>query len=415
MKQSERGAAKVGVVWMVGALFAFFVAIVMFFLISQEAETQKARADAAEAKVAELEKKITTEVQGITSLSEKVGFYDPQIASRTELAAVEAGVKMLQESFPDAADAKTLEQAVKSAITASIGMKNRIKDLETQNGDLKTENAKKSENLTELTKANEQAIAAVRSQLADTEQAKNDQQADLERQLAEARDSLKDRDAKWRQSQASLEDSKRTYEREKEALRTRINEQGKKLNPFVKEPEAADGHILSVSPDLGLGWIDIGAKNRLAVGTRFRVVSGARGQNNVKGWAEVTRVDRDMAEVSFLDQKDQFDPPVAGDSVFNPLFDPTGERHAVLVGRFSGGINESELKNLLANMGVTVQKAVDKSTDFLIVGAEIFVDENGQPIENGPIAPSDLPVYKDAVADGVQIVQMKDLRQYFRF
>lgn len=415
MKQSERGAAKVGVVWMVGALVAFFVAIVMFFLVSQAAETEKTRADQAEAKVVDLEKKLTTEVQGFNSLSERVGFYDPQIASRTEVAAVDAGLKMLQESFPDAADAKTLEQAVKLAITSSTGMKSRIQDLETQNNDLKTENSTKSDNLRDLSTQHEQALAALRSQLADTEQAKNDQQADLERQLAEARDSLKDRDAKWRQSQASLEDSKRTYEREKEALRTRINEQGRKLNPFVKEPEAADGSVLSISSDLGLGWIDLGTNNRLAVGTRFRVVSGARGQNNVKGWAEVTRVERDMAEVSFFDQKDPFDPPVAGDVVFNPLFDPTGERHAVLVGRFSGSVNETELKALLANMGVTVQKAVDKSTDFLIVGAELFVDENGQPIENGPISPSDLPVYKDAVADGVQVVQLKDLRQYFRF
>lgn len=415
MKQSERGAAKVGVVWMVGALFAFFVAIVMFFLVSQAAETEKTRADQAEAKVAELEKKLTTEVQSFNTLSEKIGFYDAQIASRTEAAAVEAGLKMLQESFPDAADAKTLEQAVKLAITSSTGMKSRIQDLETQNNDLKTENSTKSDNLRELSTQHEQALAALRSQLADTEQAKNDQQADLERQLAEARDSLKDRDAKWRQSQASLEDSKRTYEREKEALRTRINEQGRKLNPFVKEPEAADGSILSVSSDLGLGWIDLGTNNRLAVGTRFRVVSGARGQSHVKSWAEVTRVERDMAEVAFLDLKDPLDPPVAGDVVFNPVFDPTGERHAVLVGRFSGGVNETELKALLANMGVTVQKSVDKSTDFLIVGAELFVDENGQPIESGPVSPSDLPVYKDAVADGVQVVQLKDLRQYFRF
>ncbi len=37
-----------------------------------------------------------------------------------------------------------------------------------------------------------------------------------------------------------------------------------------------------------------------------------------------------------------------------------------------------------------------------------------QPVET-PIQPSDLPVYKEAVAQGVQIVLLKDLRNYFRF
>ena len=50
----------------------------------------------------------------------------------------------------------------------------------------------------------------------------------------------------------------------------------------------------------------------------------------------------------------------------------------------------------------------------MIVGSELYVDENKQPVET-PIQPSDLPVYKEAVAQGVQIVLLKDLRDYFRF
>jgi len=44
----------------------------------------------------------------------------------------------------------------------------------------------------------------------------------------------------------------------------------------------------------------------------------------------------------------------------------------------------------------------------------MYTDENGQPVET-PIQPSELSVYKDAVAQGVQIVLVKDLRQYFTF
>ena len=59
-------------------------------------------------------------------------------------------------------------------------------------------------------------------------------------------------------------------------------------------------------------------------------------------------------------------------------------------------------------------KVYDENQEKIGKVDDLFVDENGQPLET-PVQPSDLPVYKDAVADGVQIVQLKDLRQYFRF
>lgn len=416
MNRSKRGAAKVSVIWMIGSLVAFLVVAVMFFLVSQEVTNEKSRADKAEAKAADYEARLTTELQQIQNMSKVVGFYDEsQGQSRTELSALSEGLKTLRATFPDIdPSVTTLQKAMPIVVQAYSAQKGRVDDLATQIAGLQTKNDELSKNMRELNEANAKELAALRSQVADTEQAKTDMQADLERQLAEARDSLKDRDAKWRTAQTTIEDTTRQFEREKESLRTRLNEQGRKLNPFTKEPEAADGRVLGVSQDLGLGWISLGAKNRLAVGTRFRVVAGGSGAKTVKAWAEVTRVDADMAEVAFTEQRDPFDPPVVGDVVFNPLFDPTGERHALLVGRFSGSVNESELKALLANMGVIVQKALDNATDFLIVGSEMYIDENGQPLET-PVAPSDLPVYKDAVADGVQIVQLKDLRQYFRF
>jgi hypothetical protein len=130
--------------------------------------------------------------------------------------------------------------------------------------------------------------------------------------------------------------------------------------------------------------------------------------------AEVTRIKSNMAEVAFVERTDPFDPPAPGDVIFNPLFDPKGERHAMLIGRFSGALSEGELKALLEGMNIKVQKTLDKSTDFLIVGAEMYVDENGQLLSE-PVQPTDLPIYRDAVAEGVQVVQVAELRRYFRF
>ena len=105
--------------------------------------------------------------------------------------------------------------------------------------------------------------------------------------------------------------------------------------------------------------------------------------------------------------------PTAGDVIYNPLYDPRGGRNAVLVGRFSGTYNQAELEALLSEINISIQSKLDKTTDFLIAGSEIYADENGDPLEE-PMQPSETAVYKEAEAMGVQIVPVKIVRDFFR-
>ena len=415
MNRSIRGAAKVSIVWTICALVAFILALVMYFLTNGElaaksTELAKAKEDLAKTKTESQER-----LQTYQKLSENVGFYDESGTPASDLTALGTGFKTFRETFTDIdPSVKSLAKSLPIAAKAHQDLQARMKEQETQIASLRSENETKSKNLQEVADAKDKEIADLRRQLADTEQAKTDQQTQLERSLAEANENFKDRDAKLIAAKKSIDDAGRKAAQKEESLRTRLAEQGRKLDPFVKEPEAADGKVLEVSRDLNLGWIDLGSKNRLAMGTRFRVVSGLTGDRRVKGWAEVTQIRNDMAEVAFSEITDAFDPPAPGDEIFNPLFDATGERHAVLLGRFSGAMGESDLKALLAGMNIQVQKAVDKNTDFLILGAEMYVDENGQALAQ-PQQPTDLPAYRDAVAQGVQVVQLSDLRKYFRY
>ena len=59
-------------------------------------------------------------------------------------------------------------------------------------------------------------------------------------------------------------------------------------------------------------------------------------------------------------------------------------------------------------------EAPDTPENYLIVGSELFTDEDGNPLED-PLSPTELPVYKDAEANGVQIVSINSLHNYFRF
>jgi len=416
MNRSIRGAAKVSIVWTICGFVAFLVALVMYFLTNQDLATQTARAKKLDEEKKAVETLRAEEVKQIQELSKKVGFYDEQASTaNSDLAALEQGFKTLREAFPEVDPAvPSLGKALPIVIQSHKALQAKLKDQETQLASLRSENETKSRTMQELADQKDKELTDLRRQLADTEQAKTDQQALLERQVAEQAENFKDRDAKLIAARKALEDSARREVQKEESLRTRLAEQERKLMPFVREPEAADGKVLETSSDLNLGWINLGSRHRLALGTRFRVISGLHGDRRVKGWAEVTQIHADMSEVSFTERTDPFDPPAPGDLVYNPLFDPTGERHAVLLGRFSGSLNEADLKALLAGMNITVQKTVDKSTDFLVVGSEMYVDEAGQPLAQA-VQPTDLPVYRDAVAQGVQVVELADLRRYFRF
>lgn len=416
MKRSQRGAAKVSVIWLVGLVVAFLIALVMFFLTNQQATNTLAELDAKSKEVEDLKKQNTERTETILKVSSMLGFTDPTTASSSNVEAAAKTLAEAQKAIPEAdQNAKDFRALTVSLIPIYAAKDSRIRDLQTQLDAALAENKAVSGRMNEAVAAAEKDKGDLRRQVSDTEQRLNDTKTDLERQLGEARESFKGADAEVLKLKQEVVDVKSAAENEKLSLQARMDEQGRKLNPFLKEPERADGKVLGVSKELNLGWIDLGTKQRLSVGTKFRVVSGAAGAKGVKAWAEVTSTKGEMAEVRFFEQTDPLDPPVAGDVVYNPLFDPKGERAALLVGRFSGAsMSQKDLEGLLSGMGITVQKKLDKSTDFLIVGGEMYTDENGQPVET-PIQPSELPVYKDAIAQGVQIVLVKDLRQYFSF
>ena len=414
IQRSQRGAAKVSVIWLVGLIVAFLIALVMFFLTNQVATQAQEDLKAKNERIATLEAENKTRTENILALSKVLGFYDESSASMSSLDAAQKAIADAGKAIPGA-DGKDFEALVKSAINANQAANERATALQSQVESAQNEKNQISARMNEAISAAEKEKNELRSQAQDAENRAKDQITDLERQLGEAKENFKDRDSKVRQLEQEMAVASANFDSEKMALQARMDEQGRKLNPFLKEPERADGKILAVSKNLDLGWINIGSTSRLSAGTRFRVVSGKGGSNTVKAWCEVTNVQGDMAEVRFYDQKDPLDAPVGGDVVYNPLFDPKGERAAILIGRFSGAnMNQTQLEALLAGMGVSVQKKLDKSTDFLIVGSEMYTDENGTPLES-PMQPSDLPVYKDATAQGVQVVLLKDLRQYFAF
>jgi len=410
---NRRGAAPGALVWIVVLLVAFFISLGVAIISGNDAEEARAQRDAANADRDAAAAQLETELATIREISELLGFYDEEAASaRSEKATAAEALQTFKDSFSDmGATVTTFEMATMRAVPEYRAKVVKINDLTSRITDLEAQVTAKSTAMDALRAEKDAEIASKSSQLRDAEQAAADRQSDIEGQLANVRTSLTESESKLRKVRSDSEAKNRSFALERSLMQARAEEQGRKL-AFLKEPEAADGEILAVSENLDLAWINIGRKNRLQRGTRFRIVDGTPGDGRLKAWCTVTRVEEKMAEVLLSDQVDAYDPAVAGDIIYNPVYDSKNKRNAALVGRFSGAWNEKELRLLLAEVGIQVKDDVDKTTDYLIVGSEIYMDEDGDPLEE-PRDPKEEAVYSNAVGFGVQIVPIKQIREYF--
>ncbi len=410
-----RGATRVSIAWLITFLVLFLISLVIAYVaFDSEAEQRRAAETAAAARL-EAESLAAAESKALTELSRAVGFFDPAASSpRTDLGALSTAMSELRATFPDIKeDTKTLGDAQPLAQAA---YNSKSKELAAALDDGRAKDSQMSTlqgSLQEALRQKDQQIADLQRQVQDQQANAAQKQAEMDGRVTALGSQSSQLDADLRQSRAQIEEQRRKYEDELATLQTRLKSMSEQLR-FLQEPEAPDGRVLAVSRDLDLGWIDLGASNRLARGTTFRVVSGRAGSSRIKAYATVSKVEAGRAEVQFHGLADRFDPPVPGDVVYNPLYDPSGERSAVLAGRFSGLYNEAELKVLLEQMGIRVQDQLTLDTDYLLVGSELFNDpETGEPLED-PLPPSELSVYKDAEARGVLILPIKDLRAYFK-
>lgn len=411
---ARRGAARVSIAWLITMVVLFFVALLFAYVgLDGQARAETAEEAAlAERQIAD--DRLTEESKQLSDLSRAVGFYDTSAATpRSDLDAIAAALAQAKTTFTDMKDdVKTLADALPRAEAAYIARGRELTTLRDHKNTLDSEKATLQASLQEALRQKDQQIADLQRQVNDQGANAAQKQTELENRIAALNTQRNELDAELRAARATGAEDLRGLQDELTTLQVRLAAQGDKLR-FLAEGDSPDGEILAVSKDLGLGWVNVGAKQRLAPGTSFSVVSGKVGSTRIKAMATVTKVVADSAEVSFSAVSDRFDPPVAGDKVFNPLYDPRGQRNAVLAGRFAGQWNEAQLKALLSEMGITVQEELGLDTDYLIVGSELYADpQTGEPLEEAmPV--SELAVYKDAEAKGVLILPIRDLRNYF--
>jgi hypothetical protein len=416
MLRSNRGVARVSVTWIIVLGLLFLGAIAFGFVASSD--LTKARDEEAKAVAAkqEAERAVTEANTAARSVSKALGWTAEGGESNSKLDLFQEELTNLRGVFTDLTETDdSVDEVLPKIRDAYAARQTKIDELNTRIKDLEGEAAAREQAIKNIGTEKDARISELERQLADETQTAQSRHQELERKVAGLEQQFSDRDQDYRRLQNDSNNASRDRDREKLALETRERELSNQLRfqraPFSGYP---DGKLLSVSDKLPLAWINIGADERVVPGLRFRVQSGTPGDERQKAWAEVTRVDKGMSEVSIYGLTDTFDPVVPGDVVLNPVFDPKGGRNAILVGRFTGQYSEKDLKQLLEHIGVHVQDELDLTTTFMIVGAALYNDpETGEPLEN-PLEPSDLAIYKEAEAKNVQVIPLAEIREYFR-
>lgn len=415
MNPSTRGAAKVSIMWMISvgvvALVALTLAIVSNGDVTKAQDAQKA-AQAAEAKANEARTQAITDLQ---NLSVAVGWNGESGLDNTSLTAMAEAKTLLRDNFNLPESDETFEQMLPKIIAEVNKARQIAKDAEAAAATARAAQDRSRADLGQITSTKDATIDDQKKALADAQSGFDDIESNLSEQLSSSNDRVRELEEEI----ASIKAESRRVARDFQGQIKDLNAKNSNLAELTQPLRAPanlvpDGQILQVSKDLPLAWIDLGATNRLVLGTRFTVEGGNLGARHLKAWAEVIEVQKDMAKVRLFDQVDKFDPVVEGDYLVNPIYDPKGGYNAILVGRFTGMYGKEQLSGLLDSIGIRVQNDLDLTTNFMIVGSPILQDADGYPLEE-PIEPSDTPQYQQAVANKVQVIPLSSIQEFFVF
>jgi cell division septum initiation protein DivIVA len=432
-KRSQRGAARVPAVWMIVVIVLFFASLGFAWVSNQDAVTFQKVADDAVAARATAEADYSAELDKTREISKVLGFYNREVLGAiSDVTTAGDGLNSLRAVINMPESVQDYEKAVQPVIDAL-----RQKDTELSN--LRTQLTNTEGRLSAAQQANQTISSELQGKLnkasqdySDLEQQSGDEKARMENDIAQLRSTVNQLNSDLVSEKGSNDDLQETIKRDGIAATTRAAALNRQLK-VLKETPGPDGEVLAVSRSLMTGWINRGAADRVSRGMVFEIRTGnpdparqgqIKGrdalqrniagkpnpalQGKIKGWAEVTIVEEHRSQVRIFDEADAYDPVGARDKIYNPLFDPTGDRYAVLVGTFSGRYNGADVRALLESVGITVQGKLHLTTNYLIMGGAVS-NEDGEIIQ-----PWDLPKYREAQAQGVYIISINQFAQYFK-
>ncbi len=189
-------------------------------------------------------------------------------------------------------------------------------------------------------------------------------------------------------------------------------EKRKPAGPGMAAATTPDGRVLRVQPDLGIAYINVGARDRVKVGMPFEVYSARKGisdEGRGKGSLIVTDVQAGTAEAEITRWQGS-DPIIEGDLIGNIAFDPNRSYTFVVMGDFDingdgrpDPLGQQRVKQLILEYGGRLADEVSVDTDFVVMGTA--PNPGRQPRDDEPETTRMLYQNRMAEAGGYQSVQ----------
>ncbi len=234
-------------------------------------------------------------------------------------------------------------------------------------GSMSDEEKKKDDAIKDL----QTQITTLRTQIADKIREGESSLASLDKEITEETTKLNqavsEKSAKIKELEAKLSDTKERYAK----LQAR--------QAAVVEATEADGQLLWVDNERGVGYVDLGRTNTLFRGTRFEVFRIAKaGKKIVVGEMEILELGDTRSRVAITKLANPANPPLAGDSVSNVSFDRRKAKVFSIAGQLRFKYSRDDIRRRLEEWGAKVSDDCSPSTSFLIVGDRYQEDPNWQ-------------------------------------
>jgi hypothetical protein len=421
----QRGAAHVPMIFFLLVLALFLGAISFAFVThSKNGELIKAR-DAAVADYTVLKDRnllVTDYIKAIGTVIGKPGQYTGRAGANYGTAAAANGLGTSFEGVMNPDEIKKLmdDKLTAMNLQAATGLENTLDAMVTKLGqlnqrvkDIESERDKQMAEKSEVDK---------KFQVATTEASSKAKEfaTTLEQQRTDYEAAKQQQESRINTVSEGLRTTNDALSAEKERAAAKEKELDKRVSMFqihnaalvaretLRKPEdVPDGKILVAKTGVPTAFINLGRKDLLMPGTVFRVKNP--NSSAVKGYATVTRVEEERAEVSLTDFTDPVsDFARAGDLLYNNLYTPHMARTIFLMGRFTSP-NKDAIAVLLKRLGNKVVDKMQPGVDTVILG-DNPINEAG----DGFAAVQDSPEYKLASELRVEFANMNQIRDLIK-
>ncbi len=402
-------------IWLIVLLVLFFAALFFAYTANDEqVRAEKSTNDAIAATEVAQAELVTLQVK-MRAITEVIGYFDEtDLSAVTDLQALKDGLEACKDAIgADAEAAKTFEDAWPLAISQVAARNITIGTVTQESKDRSTQLAAVRQSAADTASEKDAELSTARQEYSDLESNTREQINNLENQVARLTQERNTQDQAAIDARNELADLRVAMALKENENTSRLAKVTKITRP-LREPSATDGEITGVSNKLNLAWINRGTMDRAVRGMVFKVVDANAANPRLKGEVEVLEVFENTSKVAIRMVSDKYDAIAIGDKIANPLYDPEGRRNAVLAGRFDGKYSRQEVALMLKEVGIDVQKTVDQSTMFLIMGNPLYNDpETGESLEEAREV-SSLPEYSKAKSIGVQLISLAEIRHFFR-